>query len=268
MYDAKEGMRFPPNLDPRHLFDVNEIVRIVVQAHERRWKEAGTAFRIDLAENLPQIFIDPHELEQVLLVLVANAEHAISANVGRPGQIQLRTALQGQRLQVTVTDNGRGIHSREMAHLFDGQSRDTELTSCAGVIRDHGGELYAWSSYGNGSAFTIELPVSCVTVPCEAFEERVTQKGLHGKRILVRGEGVHLDIVDLLGVRQQRQRARAHHDAADLDFMQSAQRHALQRELGRGQQRVAQLRDVHRHPEALRHGLPGSRDVAAQRHEM
>ena len=192
MFKAKEGMKVLPQFDPLHVFDVNEIVRIVVHAHAERWKTAGIAFKIDLAENLPHISIDPHQLEQVLVVLVANAEDAISANVGRPGQIQLRTSLHGQRLQVTITDNGRGIHSREMAHLFDGQSRDTELTSCAGIIRDFGGELYAWSNYGNGSAFTIEMPVTPMTTPLKGFEESGLHHGLHGKHILVIDDEVQI----------------------------------------------------------------------------
>src|SRR5256885_2563127 len=41
--------------------------------------------------------------------------------------------------------------------LFNDENTDAELTGCAGIVRDHGGELYAWSSYGKGSVFTLEL---------------------------------------------------------------------------------------------------------------
>src|SRR5947207_3213531 len=104
-----------PSLVPQ--CDVNEIIRVVVQSHAQRWKAAGVALRVDLAENLPHISMNPYELEQILLVLCANAEAAISANSGMPGQIQLRSALLGHRVQVTLSDNGRGLHSREMLHL-------------------------------------------------------------------------------------------------------------------------------------------------------
>src|SRR5690242_15567974 len=104
-----------PSLVPQ--CDVNEIIRAVVHSNAQRWKEAGVALRVDLAEHLPHISMDPHELEQILLVLCANAEAAINANAQMPGQIQLRSALLGQRVQITLSDNGRGLHSREMLHL-------------------------------------------------------------------------------------------------------------------------------------------------------
>jgi CheY-like chemotaxis protein len=146
---------------------------------------AGIAYTLELAENIPPVSMAPDEIETVLRTLIANAEEAIGQDLGRPGQIHVKTAVQGQRVQISVMDNGRGIDWREMARLFGDQSRDVSLTRCAEILKDSGGDLYAWSNYGDGSVFTIELPI-----PIQSQERSET--GLYGKRILVIDDEIHI----------------------------------------------------------------------------
>jgi hypothetical protein len=178
---------------PEITIDLNEILRRAVHLCEGRRNRTDIAFTFDLAENLPSVCIDRHEIEQILSALIVNAEAAVVENHGRPGKIHIKTAIQGKRVQITVMDNGRGIHWREMARLFGDQSRDVALTNCAETVKDHGGELYAWSSYGNGSAFTLELPVHRESGSQDCwFDETSEQTGLHGKRILVIDDEIHI----------------------------------------------------------------------------
>jgi CheY-like chemotaxis protein len=155
----------------------------------------------DLSEDLPYAWGDPHQMEQVFLNLVVNAEDAITDIQRRPGAIQIKTFVDGGRIQVTVTDNGGGIHARDMARIFDpffttkDKHRGTGLglSICAEIVKDHGGELYAWSTYGSGSTFTLELPIRHEIEP-EAVQPVRSSEGqcLRGKQILVIDDEVHI----------------------------------------------------------------------------
>jgi len=147
---------------------------------------------IEMAKDLPHVSIDPYQIEHVLLRLIANAEDAIRSNDGSPGQIHVKTALQGDRIQVTVTDNGCGIHAHEMAGIFDDESTQIGLNIAAEIVKDHGGDLYAWSSFGKGSIFTMELPIEAAG-PRQELPAKVSgQQPLHGKRILVIDDDLHI----------------------------------------------------------------------------
>jgi CheY-like chemotaxis protein len=169
---TREGIKLSPHPTPLTV-DVNEVLRSMRQSE---YIASDTTFILDLAEDLPNVSLDPRQIRHVISILIANAKVAIGANLGRPGQIHVKTSVQDQRIQVSVADNGRGIHWREMGRLFGDQSRDVVLTNCAEIVKDLGGDLYAWSRSGNGSIFTLELPVQC---------ESSEQKFLYGKRILV-----------------------------------------------------------------------------------
>jgi CheY-like chemotaxis protein len=176
--------------------DLNEILRSAVQSRMRA-HDAEIAFKVDLAESLPKVSIDSGEIERALLLVIANAEEAITGLAGRPGEIHLQTAVQGDRIQVTVTDNGRGMDWLEMSQLF-GDGNNDELSSCAESLKDQGGDLYAWSSRGQGSIFTLEFPV----------EQPIDEKSLHGKRILVIDDEVHIralmyDVLEQEGARAE-----------------------------------------------------------------
>ena len=185
----------------RGAFDLNETIRSVVQLREYQERVENTIITADLGEGLPLAWGDPNQMEQVILNLVVNAEDAISDTRRRPGTIQLKTSVEGECLQVTVTDNGSGIHARDMARIFDPffttkeKQRGTGLglSICSEIVKDHGGELYAWSSYGTGSTFTLELPIKHIVEKEEAEPARASQgQFLRGKQILVIDDEVHI----------------------------------------------------------------------------
>lgn len=188
--------------EPKHVsFDLNETIQNVV--HLREYQENVDEIHVttDLAQDLPLAWGDPHQVEQVFLNLIVNAEDAIHDIRRHPGSIHIRTSNESGRLQVTVTDNGSGIHARDMARIFDpffttkGRNRGTGLglSICAEIVKDHGGELYAWSTYGSGSTFTLELPVRRDVAPEEKAPARVSHgEFVRGKHILVIDDEVHI----------------------------------------------------------------------------
>src|SRR5262245_32824888 len=146
---TREGITVNRHATPLAV-DLNEVLRKALQSEPIA---TDTAFTWDLAEDLPTVSVDPGQVKHVISILIANANEAIGSNLGRPGEVHVKTSDHNQRIQVTVTDNGRGIDCREMGRLFGDQSRDVVLTHCAEIVKDLGGDLYAWSSHGNGSVF-------------------------------------------------------------------------------------------------------------------
>jgi len=182
-------------------FDLNDTLCKVIQLRELQEAVENIVVTTDLSNDLPFAWGDPHQIEQVFLNLIVNAEHAIVDAERRPGSIHVRTFVEGGRLQVTVTDNGSGIHARDMAQIFDAffttkaENRGTGLglSICAEIVKDHGGDLYALSTYGTGSTFTLELPFRAAIRP-EAVPPARALEGnfLSGKQILVIDDEVHI----------------------------------------------------------------------------
>jgi signal transduction histidine kinase/ActR/RegA family two-component response regulator len=188
--------------EPKRIgFDLNDTIRSVVQLREYQENVDNIVVTTELGDNLPCAWGDPNQLEQVFLNLVVNAEDAISDVRRRPGTIHIKTSVEGESLQVIVTDNGGGIHARDMARIFDPFFTTKEkhrgtglgLSICAEIVKDHGGELYAWSTYGTGSTFTLELPVRREIVREEVQPARSSQNlCLRGKNVLVIDDEVHI----------------------------------------------------------------------------
>jgi signal transduction histidine kinase/ActR/RegA family two-component response regulator len=189
--------------EPRRVaFDMNEIVKNVITLREYQQSVDNMAITAELSDDLPYAWGDPHQMEQVMLNLIVNAEDAINDVGGRPGSIHVKTCVEGGLLQVKVTDNGSGIHARDMARIFDpffttkDRQRGTGLglSICAEIVKDHGGELYAWSTYGTGSTFTLELPIRKTDIVPEAVQPAPVSTGqsLRDKRVLVIDDEIHI----------------------------------------------------------------------------
>ena len=199
----------------RVAFDLNDTVRNVIQLREYQESVNNISVTTDLGEDLPFAWGDPHQMEQVVLNLIVNAEDALGDAHNRPGSIHVRTFVESGRIQMTVADNGGGIHARDIARIFDpffttkARNRGTGLglSICAEIVKDHGGELYAWSRYGSGSTFTLELPIRPQIEPEQAPPARASQgQGLRGKQVLVVDDEVQItelifDVLAHQGVR-------------------------------------------------------------------
>ena len=186
----------------RTAFDLNQTIRNVAQLREYQANVENIIITTDLSKDLPYVWGDPHRLEQVVLNLVVNAEDAIGDSPQRPGSVHLKTFVQNGRIHLTVTDNGSGIHARDMARIFDPffTTKDRQrglglgLSICSEIVEEHGGELYAWSTYGSGSTFTMELPIIRYEIAPKAVDTARSSEGLclKGKQILVIDDEIHI----------------------------------------------------------------------------
>jgi two-component system, NtrC family, sensor kinase len=120
----------------------------------------------DFEPELPQTWADPFQLQQVVLNLLINAEHALAGRKGKR-RVTLRTQRSGDRVVASVADNGPGIPEEMRRRLFEpffttkpvGEGSGLGLAISHGIIRQHGGHLRHRSSSGEGAAFEIELPI-------------------------------------------------------------------------------------------------------------
>jgi signal transduction histidine kinase len=165
--------------------DLNAIVKDAVERRGRRQRPGQFDLTLDLDANLPKAVGDPSQIEQVVLGLLLNAEDSIATVGNRPGSIQVRSCLRTGRIQLHVTDNGKG---RDAARLFEASEGGVGLNICAEIVKDHGGELYAYSSYGGGSTLTLELPICLSDSDAGASLGRC----LRGRDVIVVDDEVHI----------------------------------------------------------------------------
>jgi two-component system cell cycle sensor histidine kinase/response regulator CckA len=153
----------------RAMVDVNQVVRetLALRAYEQRVSNIDV---IDaLAAGLPQVFADGHQLQQVLLNLVINAEQAMLGANGR-GTIVVRTWHEAEQDTVIleINDDGPGIPADTQPKIFDpffttkevGKGTGLGLTVAYAIVQEHGGRIRLESKSNAGASFYVELPVS------------------------------------------------------------------------------------------------------------
>jgi CheY-like chemotaxis protein len=157
----------------RTTVELNQVVRetIALRAYEQR--AANVVIVQALAAGLPPIFADPHQIQQILLNLIINAEQAMLSAHGR-GTLVLRSWHDPERDAVVleVNDDGGGMPDEVQAKVFDpffttkavGKGTGLGLTVAYAIAQEHGGRLSVRSGTGRGASFFLELPVSGATV--------------------------------------------------------------------------------------------------------
>ena len=103
------------------------------------------------------------ELSQVFVNLLVNAAHALGEN----GQIDIKVDANDDHVTIHVTDNGHGIPKENLAKLFQpffttkdvGSGTGLGLAISHGIIENHGGRIQVTSSVGEGSTFSVTLPL-------------------------------------------------------------------------------------------------------------
>jgi signal transduction histidine kinase/pSer/pThr/pTyr-binding forkhead associated (FHA) protein len=153
-----------PALEPS---DLNETVSDVVELMQSRAHELGVELVWQPSANLPPVLIDADGIHRAVLNIVTNAIDA-SEGVTTP-RVTVTTAWDpdGSVARVTVADNGVGIEDNDLATIFQvfastKGSRGTGLGLPVSqkIVREHGGKIVVASRVGQGSKFTVELPMT------------------------------------------------------------------------------------------------------------
>jgi two-component system NtrC family sensor kinase len=162
-------LRFAREMPPqRELVQINVVLRQTLKLRSYGLSNRKVEMVERLAENLPVVVADPHQLEQVFLNILNNAFDALEQS-GRPGRIEVETAACAENIEIHFRDNGPGISNPD--RIFEpffttkpvGKGTGLGLSICYGIIQAHDGEILCRNNAGaEGCTFLIRLPAAAI----------------------------------------------------------------------------------------------------------
>jgi len=144
--------------------DLNEVITRCVRLVQHKLELANISLQRDSAPDLPKVWCDASQMEQVVLALMVNAIDAMPSG----GNLTLRTRRAGDlKVQIEVRDDGVGMPPEVLANLFEpffttkerGRGLGLGLAISRSIIERHEGTIEASSAPGSGTVVTITLPV-------------------------------------------------------------------------------------------------------------
>ena len=149
--------------------DPDVIATAAYAAWSPRIERKDVAFELEIEPELPQIYVDPQRIGQVLSNLLENALRYSSAG----GTLNLKVKKTSDCILFEVVDSGQGIEPHQLPRIFDRlyrgdaarHSSDTGsglgLTIARSIAENHGGSLTAASAgHDLGSTFTLSIPIA------------------------------------------------------------------------------------------------------------
>jgi signal transduction histidine kinase len=150
----------------KRLTQINKTVNDVLRL--RHYEETVNNITVitTLDPDLPEIWVDNIQIQQVFLNLILNAEYSM-INTHKKGVLEVDTSVNNGKVVISFTDDGAGIKEEDMRKLFQpffttkqvGVGTGLGLSLCYGIVTRHGGNIYARSKYGSGVTFVVELPI-------------------------------------------------------------------------------------------------------------
>ena len=146
---------------------LNDLVQSAVALRAYELGVANIELLVDCAEGLPPVLVNREEIQQVLLNLLLNAEHAMKSAHGR-GQLRVRTQATETGVLAEVQDTGPGVAPAVARRIFEpffstkevGQGTGLGLSIALGIVEAHGGTLTLVESGAPGACFRLALPAA------------------------------------------------------------------------------------------------------------
>ena len=172
--------------------DVNTVLKKALELRAYELKVSNIEVSTDFAPDIPETMADPHQLQQVFLNLIVNAEHAMIETHGK-GLLRLSTRLDSGRILIFFSDDGPGIPKENLRRIFEpffttkpvGKGTGLGLSICQGILGEHGGHIDVESTIGRGTTFVVELPVQRWAPQTPAVPAATRTPAVSRKRILV-----------------------------------------------------------------------------------
>lgn len=156
--------------------DLNEIIENTVRIVERPAHLHDIEITLDLDRDLPPVWVEPDLIEQVIMNMLVNAQHAIEDD----GNITIRCRRSPEpripdpgmepvpMVEISIIDTGCGIPEEDLQRVFDpffsskevGKGTGLGLSVSHGIVRAHGGCIEVESTVGQGTVFRVCLPLN------------------------------------------------------------------------------------------------------------
>jgi len=157
----------------RTAVQINLVVErsVTLMTHQLQLAQTGLIQALD--PQLPEVQCDAGQIQQVLIVLLANASEAL----GKGGEITIRTSRlpDSEGVILSVKDNGPGIPQTIQNQIFEPffSTKDNQhrtglgLAVAKGIIDRHGGTITVRSEPGHGAEFVVQLPMNAPLEPAQ-----------------------------------------------------------------------------------------------------
>jgi len=147
--------------------DLNDLVQRTLHLHSYSLRKSNITVDFQPQPSLPTVAGDAHQIMQVFLNLILNAEHAIR-EVRDRGRLRVHLAEGANSVAVMFEDDGPGIPADILPNIFDpfyttkrpGRGTGLGLSICKAILREHHGNVEASSAPSGGAVFTVTLPMA------------------------------------------------------------------------------------------------------------
>ncbi len=155
--------------------NLSELVQRTLHLHTYSLRKNNVTVDFIPEPSLPAVLGDSHQLMQIFLNLILNAEQAMREARDR-GTLRIRLEKVSNSVVVTFQDDGPGIPPEVLPNIFDpfyttkrpGRGTGLGLSICKAILREHGGEIEASSGPGGGAVFRVTLPAQGLGSPAGA----------------------------------------------------------------------------------------------------
>jgi len=155
--------RHKPEKSP---ISLNEVITKSAELNAYQMKLKNIEVEMDLDPDLPVTMADFHQLQQVFVNIINNAEQAMSDSREQHA-LRITSRQSGDMIRITFADDGPGISEENIERVFDpffttkevGKGTGLGLSICYGIVEEHGGRISVESTPGQGATFTVEIPV-------------------------------------------------------------------------------------------------------------
>ncbi|MBM4284102.1 MAG: PAS domain S-box protein [Deltaproteobacteria bacterium] len=157
--EMRDFVRRPSPRKQRH--QLEPLINEVADLFEDALREQHITLRREQSGPIPPFNFDRQQLHQVLVNLFKNAMEAMPSG----GQLTLASRLKDDKVEVSLTDTGPGMTPEVQANIFQPYFTTKEkgtglgLAICQNILAEHGGCICADSTPGQGSTFTIQIPL-------------------------------------------------------------------------------------------------------------
>ncbi len=158
--------------------ELNQVIDRCIRLVQHKMDMATIQLNLKLGDELPHVRCDPNQIEQVVLAMVINAIDAMPQG----GNLWITTRqVSASAIELTIRDDGMGISDEHLIHIFEPFYTTKEaggsglgLAISQNIVERHGGSIAVHSVAGQGTTFTILLPVDSQRTTLASDEDRAT----------------------------------------------------------------------------------------------